>query len=105
WAISTIVHVVLLLVAMIILSKVIQDQKKDSAEIESVAQEDAEIPRFELDKPQYDPSELNDETLKMFKDEPVAQTAQYNDDSPIFEEKGGGTATGVATGGGLGFDI
>ena len=105
WAISTIVHVVLLLVAMIILSRVIQERKPEPPQIDSVAQEDAEIPRFELDKPQYDPSELNDETMKMFKDEPVAQAAQYNDDSPIFEEKGGGTTTGVATGGGLGFDI
>ncbi|HZZ71434.1 MAG TPA: hypothetical protein VFE24_04225, partial [Pirellulales bacterium] len=106
WAISTIVHVVLLLVAMIVLSRVLAAPKHEEPQINSVATTDeAPIPILELKTSQYDPSDLNDQTLQMLKDDPVAQTEQHNDDSPIFEERGGGTATGIATGGGLGFDI
>ncbi len=105
WAISTIVHVVLLLIVMIVLGTASLILKKETPQIESAEVKEYEIPIFDPGKPQYDPSELNDDTLKMKDYEPVAQAAQYNDDSPIFEEKGGGTTTGITPGGGLGFDI
>ena len=107
FAISIIAHVMLLLVLMIVLRQVIQAEQTPPPEIDSVAEATPEIPIFELgkEKPQYETSELTDDTLKQLQELPVAQTAQYNDDSPVFEERGGGTATGIATGGGLGFDI
>ncbi|HZZ73741.1 MAG TPA: hypothetical protein VFE24_15930, partial [Pirellulales bacterium] len=107
WAISTIVHVVLLLVAMIVLSRVLAAPKHEEPRIDSVATtDDAPLPIFAaINKPPLQPSILDDAAVRAIEDNPVAQIEQHNDDSPDFEARGGGTATGIATGGGLGFDI
>lgn len=53
-----------------------------------------EITKFEVGETPIDPSELNAETLKQFEAKPIgSQTAIKYDDSPIFEEAGGGLNT------------
>lgn len=51
-----------------------------------------EIDRFEVGNAPLDPTELNTETLMQTKPLPIGgQTAKYFDDSPEFEDAGGGT--------------
>jgi hypothetical protein len=107
WLISTAFHTCLLLVVALIPRYVIQGQF-DGTVIQAVTPEqagDTEMAHFELGQAPLEPTELNAETLKQWEFEPLAQTAQFNDDSPIFEARGGGTETGLATGAGLGFDV
>jgi hypothetical protein len=62
---------------------------------------------FEIGDAPLDPTELTTESLTL-KEPPgqLPQEAVHYDDSPVFEERGGGIPTGSATGaGGLGFDI
>ena len=68
-----------------------------------------EIAHFELGKAPLDPSELNAETLAQVKALPIGGAEEkHYDDSPDFEEAGGGTAIdlkGPKLGGLGGFDI
>jgi hypothetical protein len=53
---------------------------------------DSEIKRFEVGEAPLDPTELNAETLAQFEFKPVGgQTEKYFDESPQFEDSGGGT--------------
>ena len=53
-----------------------------------------EIARFEVGDSPVEPTELNAETLAQLKALPVGgHTAKYYDDSPFFEEAGGGIIT------------
>ena len=64
----------------------------DTANIEAIEQ-------FEVGYTPLDPTELTTETLTL---EAPAVEAQFNDDSKIFEEAGGGIVGGDSTFGGLG---
>jgi hypothetical protein len=108
WMLSAAAHMLLFLILALIPIHVASRQAGDSAEFDAIDRDDSpagEITRFEVGDAPLDPTELNTETLMQFEPEPIAQTPQYNDDSPIFEESGGGVTTGTETGGGLGFDI
>ncbi len=68
----------------------------------------AEVARFEVGDAPLDPTELNAETLAQTKALPASQTAKHYDNSPDFEEAGGGTVTdlqGPKLGGLGGFSI
>jgi hypothetical protein len=68
-----------------------------------------EVTRFEVGDAPLDPTELNAETLTWSKALPIGgQTEKYYDDSPQFEEAGGGTVTdqtGPKLGGLGGFSV
>lgn len=105
-----VIHTLVLIVAALIFGgTVVVEQIINEAprfEAPEVAEvEEVEIENFELKQAQYDPSELTTESLTLSEEIPQAQTAQYNDDSAVFEERGGGTATGTDAGAGLGFNI
>ena len=107
WMLSAAGHMVLFLIVALIPIHVASKDSR-SIEFEAVERDDSprdQITRFEVGDPPLEPTELNTETLMQFEPEPIAQTAQYNDDSPIFEESGGGVAAGTEAGAGLGFDI
>jgi len=57
---------------------------------ESAAQPEVELQKFEVGETPLDPTELTTESLTEFEAKPLAQDEQYNDDSDIFEESGGG---------------
>ena len=67
------------------------------------------VERFEVGNAPLDPTELNADTLTQTKALPVGgQTAKYYDDSPDFEDAGGGTVTdakGPKLGGLGGFSV
>lgn len=95
WSVSMIIHLVLFLglalcFERIARNKLFTDARAfDAAQVEQTEAE-PEIERFELGDPQLDPSELSTESLAMNKFDPVPQEAEYNDESPDFEKKGGG---------------
>jgi hypothetical protein len=61
---------------------------------ESESKPPPEFTRFEVGEAPLEPTELNTETLSMYEAKPIApQTAIYYDDSPEFEEAGGGMAS------------
>jgi len=63
-----------------------------------------EVSRFEVGVTPLDPSELSTESLAMIEAPSVPE--QFNDNSPVFEEAGGGLVTGNSAFGGLGsFDV
>jgi len=111
WLISTIFHTILLLVVGLLMGRsVVEKVIGDAPIFEAIRPEEppeTKIERFELGEAPLDPTELTTESLTM--NEPpgqVAQEAMYYDDSPVFEEQGGGIPTGSETGaGGLGFNI
>ncbi|MEN6449621.1 MAG: hypothetical protein ABFC96_03935 [Thermoguttaceae bacterium] len=73
----------------------------EAAKVDNTRQ--PEVAPFEVGEAPLDPTELNAETLAQSKARPAAaQTAKYYDDSPTFEEAGGGTSadmTGPKLGG------
>src|SRR5687767_1821146 len=106
WLLSTVVHaIVLILIALIPFAPPKRHSEAPTFEAaDAVDAEPPEITRFEVGETPLDPTELNTETLTL-EAQPLAQTAEYNDDSPVFQEAGGGIATGTAEGAGLGFDV
>jgi hypothetical protein len=63
----------------------------DEAAVDNTPQQ--ELVRFEVGKAPLDPTELNVEALAQPKAlPPASQTAKYFDDSPVFEDAGGGVA-------------
>ncbi len=62
-------------------------------------QTEADFTQFELGEAPIEPTELSTESLTIMEAPAVeAQTEQFNDDSPVFEARGGGNASGDATG-------
>ncbi|MGC4007440.1 MAG: terpene cyclase/mutase family protein [Pirellulales bacterium] len=110
WLISTIVHVVIFLgFALALGGTVIEKVVKNSASFDAAdtqALNEPVIERFELGDPQLDPTELDTASLMETEYDPVAQDAEMNDDSPVFEKKGGGSvSTTDSSFGGLGLNI
>jgi hypothetical protein len=80
----------------------------EEAKLDQPADAVKEIERFEVGETPEEPSELNTETLTLPKPAQMAQEAEYNDESPVFEHKGGGVASAAkeSNSAGLGgFDI
>ena len=110
WVISTLVHmIILLIVALFMGGKAVVEAVGDAPIFETAKTEqlqETKIERFDLGEAPVDPTELTTESLTA---EPAAQEARdavYYDDSSSFEERGGGTVTGSDKGvGGMGFNI
>lgn len=108
WMLSAAAHMVLFIIVALIPYHVTIRSTTDSATFEAMQRDEVvETPltRFEVGETPLDPSELTTETLMEWEPQPIVQTAQFNDDSPIFEERGGGVPGGSESGAGLGFDI
>ena len=103
-------HLLALAVLLLVPNFANQDNQGDAPVLESKAEEVDKTAKQPLDRVDVGdieptpPAELDvDPTLE--KPAVAAQEAEYNDDSKVFEHKGGGTATGVkdlASGGGGG---
>ena len=94
WALSLLLHLLLLAVGAMffgrtIYKKIVGDAPAfDAATIEQPA--DPQYERFDLTNAPLDPSELSPETLNI--KDPAGQEAMYINDSPKFEDMGGGSA-------------
>lgn len=70
----------------------------ESTQVDTTTQE-ADFTQFEIGEAPIDPTELSTESLTIMEAPAVeAQTEQYNDDSAVFEARGGGNANTDATG-------
>ena len=108
--ISTIIHTVVFLALALTLGDAIMSKPKDNGpeftSTENQSPEEPQLERFELGDPQYETSELDTDSLSMTEYDPVPQEAENNDDSPVFEKRGGGSeATTDSNLGGLGLNI
>lgn len=110
WLISGLVHMVLFLVLALTLGSI--SNERSNRDVPEFAASDTEqlpepmLERFELGDPQLDPSELSTDSLMETQYDPVPQEAEYNDDSPEFEKRGGGTTSvSDASLGGMGLNI
>jgi hypothetical protein len=75
-------------------------------EFDAAKQDESSTPDLVHFEPSYTPvapSQLDDETLRQMELPKVE--AQFNDNSPVFEEAGGGTADSKSNFGGLGFNF
>jgi hypothetical protein len=80
----------------------------EEATLDQAADVPKTIERFEVGETPEDPAELNTDTLTLTKPAQIAQDAEYNDESQVFEHKGGGVATAAKESNSLGlggFDI
>lgn len=113
WLCSFVFHLVLVcslaLIGGKIVEKIVDEAPSfEEAKVEVPKEVPKEIERFEIGETPEDPTELSTETLDLEKPAQMAQEAEYNDDSPIFEKRGGGmpSTTNQPNLGGLGgFDI
>ena len=90
---SMVTHLVTLLVLALALGTIHHFSKGPEATFEvtpDAAIAEGDLRQFEVGETPLDPSELNTDTLLEFEAKPIAQEAQYNDDSDVFEEAGGG---------------
>ena len=111
WAVSFTVHMVGL-ASLLLLGRFAGQRANDEIPTFDEAQQAQvvapELKPYELGDPQLDPSVLDTESLMQMEPSQPAQTAQYNDDSPVFEERGGGIksdSTAPDLGGRSGFDV
>ena len=111
WAVSFTVHMVAL-ASLLLLGRLAGQKTNDEIPTFDEAQTTPvvapDLKNYELGDPQLDPSTLDTESLMQMEPSQPAQTAQYNDDSPVFEERGGGTksdSTAPDLGGRSGFEV
>jgi hypothetical protein len=105
WLASALVHMIILVVLALTLGtiKIIEQVGKAPTfnEVEEIPEIAPEIEHFEVGDTPVDPTELTTETLTLT--EAPSVEAQFNDNSPIFEEAGGGVqSTSDSSFGGLG---
>jgi len=113
WLCSFVFHLVLVCSLALIGGKVVETFTEEAPSFEEAVVEQPvdvpkEIERFEIGETPEDPTELSTDTLTLERPAQIAQEAEYNDDSPIFEHRGGGVAVTTDqpnTGGLGGFDI
>lgn len=103
------VHMAILLVAGLVLGTVHVAQKLVPDTFESALEEpslDGDLTRFEVGETPLEPTVLDTESLTLEAPK-FEQTEQFNDNSAVFEERGGGMAatTDAAFGGLGGFDF
>jgi hypothetical protein len=111
WAVSFTVHMVGL-ASLLLLGRFAGQKANDEIPTFDEAQQTPvvapDLKPYELGDPQLDPSKLDTDSLMQMEPTQPAQTAQYNDDSPVFEERGGGVKSESTTpdlGGKSGFDV
>ena len=63
------------------------------ADLAQTADVPVDIERFEVGETPEEPTELNTDTLGLAKPAAMASEAEYYDESPVFEHKGGGVAS------------
>lgn len=107
WLASLVIHMVIMIVLALVLgtikvAQVVMDAPAFQAEVEEAIPE-PEIEHFEVGDTPLDPSELTTESLTLNEAPPVE--AQFNDNSAIFEEAGGGIAGESQFGGMGGFSV
>ena len=108
WGVSFGMHVVILAILGVAIGaphagKLLEEVIYIDAEVDA-ADEQAAITHFEVGETPLEPTVLSTESLT----EPPAtieQDAQYNDSSAVFEEAGGGMASGTSAVGGLGVNL
>jgi hypothetical protein len=114
WLISTIFHLILILIIGLCMGKEVVQQMIGETAVYEAAEtaetkkdEEQMLERFDIGDAPLDPTELTTESLTMTEaPAQAAQEAVVYDDNPVFEERGGGTLAGSETGaGGLGFNI
>src|SRR5262245_8406304 len=102
WLASMAFHMALMVFLALVMGTIHVVNKLSGPEFEVVEDDTANIDaieQFEVGYTPLDPTELTTETLTL---EAPAVEAQFNDNSPIFEEAGGGIAGAEGTFGGLG---
>ncbi len=108
---SAVAHMVMLIVVGLILGTMhLASKKSDAPEFDSsldTATIDQDLARFKVGDAPLEPTVLDTDSLTQLEPPKIEQTEQINDNSPIFEEKGGGMASDrTDTLGGLGgFDF
>ncbi|HWB11824.1 MAG TPA: prenyltransferase/squalene oxidase repeat-containing protein [Pirellulales bacterium] len=108
WGTSLVAHLALILIMGLVLGTVqVARTLNNAPSFETKVEEPppSQIDPFQVGEAPLDPTVLDTESLLM--NEPPAVEEQINDDSPVFEEAGGGTqSASVMPGGGLGgFDF
>jgi hypothetical protein len=107
WGTSLVAHLALILIMGLVLGTVQVARTFNNAPAfeTKVEEPPSQIDPFQVGEAPLEPTVLDTESLLM--NEPPAVTEQINDDSPVFEEAGGGTqSASVMPGGGLGgFDF
>src|SRR6187402_2845989 len=94
WVASMMIHLIVMLVLALVLGTihvvnvVVNAPSFETAQAEAIPE--PEITHFEVGETPLDPSELTTETLELTEAPPVE--AQFNDNSAVFEEAGGGSA-------------
>lgn len=111
WGVSVGMHAVIFVILGVAIGapqakKLLEEIPYFDTEVEQ-AIEDTPITHFEVGETPIEPTVLNTETLTEPPAATIEQEAQFNDNSAIFEEAGGGTASAAtASLGGLGgFDV
>ena len=111
WAVSFTIHMVLL-AALLLFGRFAATKSNDEIPTFDEAQQTAMVKTpvkpFDLGEPQIEPSVLTTESLLQMDQSQKAQSAQYNDENPVFEERGGGVhtdSTAPDMGGRTGFDV
>jgi hypothetical protein len=108
WLASMVIHMAIFIVLALVLGTVHVAQTIGSAPLfESVDAVEAqpEIEHFEVGDTPLDPTELTTESLTLTEAPTETVDAQFNSDSPIFEEAGGGVAGESQFGGLAGFNV
>lgn len=94
WMASLVTHMTILSVVGIVVGTMQHIAINDSTPFEMLDESAAEpefvVRKFEIGEAPLDPTELTAESLAEFEAKPLAQDEQYNDDSALFEEAGGG---------------
>src|SRR5688572_8381431 len=109
WTASMFAHMAILIIAGLVLGTVHVAQKLMPDTFETALEEpnlDGDLSRFEVGETPLEPTVLDTESLTLEAPQ-FEQTEQYNDNSAVFEERGGGMAvtTDAAFGGLGGFDF
>ncbi len=112
WAMSFTVHMILLS-SLLLMGRFAADKKQEDIPSFDEAQTppavvDAPLKDYEIGDPNPDPTVLDTQSLMEVEPSQPEQKAQYNDDSAVFTERGGGIATDAAVadlGGRGGFEV
>ena len=111
WASSFVFHMLLMCVMMLIGTAVKPPEGEAPSFDEATVEDERNAPkleRFEIAETPEEPTELNTDTLTLEAPGKAAVEEEINDNSPVFEHKGGGmptTATGPSLGGLGGFEV